>query len=83
MPKFYFHVEGFADDLGVDLPSIDAAKCEAARYAGRLLCDEAVTFWGMGEMSLTVTDERGLSLFVLSISGTEAPAIRIVPVVPA
>ena len=41
MPRFFFHVEDRPDDEGTELPSVAAAKCEAVRYAGKLICDEA------------------------------------------
>ena len=76
MHRYFFHVEGRPDDLGMELASIAAAKCEAVRYAGRLICDEAERFWEAAEFMLTATDERGLVLFSLTLSGIEAPAIR-------
>ena len=76
MPRFYFHVDGPPDDLGVDLADLAAAKCEAVRYAGRLLCDQATEFWDTGDFMMTVTDETGLTLFTLRFNATEAPAIR-------
>ena len=76
MPRFFFHVEDRPDDEGTELPSVAAAKCEAVRYAGKLICDEADTFWDSAEFGMVVTDEKGLILFSLTLSGTEAPAIR-------
>lgn len=76
MPHYFFHVEGQPDDLGMDLPSVAVAKCEAVRYAGKLICDEADTFWDAGEFGLIVTDAKGLVLFGLTLSGVEAPSIR-------
>ena len=76
MARFYFQVEGPQDDLGMDLPSIAAAKCHAARYAGALLCDAADSFWASAELTMKVTDETGLTLFTLTVTGTDAPAIR-------
>jgi uncharacterized protein DUF6894 len=83
MPRFFFRVEGVPDATDVDLPSVAQAKCEAARYAAKLLADAADTFWETGELSVVVTDEAGLTLFALSISGTDAPAIRITPIISA
>jgi hypothetical protein len=82
VPKFFFHLEGSPDDLGIELPSLAAAKCEAARYAGRLLCDDADKFWSSAQFDLTVSDEQGLSLFSISIHGVEAPVIRVAPKLP-
>jgi hypothetical protein len=83
MPSFFFHVEGVPDELGVVLPSLASARSEAARYAAKLLADAADGFWETGELTLVVTDEAKLTLFTLSISATDAPAIRIAPAIPA
>ena len=73
MDRYFFHLEGQPDDLGIELPSLAAAKCEAVRYAGNLICNEAERFWDTGEFSLTVTDCRNLTLFALTLIGTESP----------
>ena len=83
VPRFYFHVEGWApDQAGTELESIIEAKCEAARYAGRLLCEEASQFWENASFTMTVTDTTGLTLFMLTISGIDAPAIQVVELPP-
>jgi hypothetical protein len=38
-------------------------------------------FWDCGQFNMTVTDEEGLTLFSLFLTGVEAPAIRIEPTV--
>lgn len=79
MPRFYFHVENgepHRDEKGTELSTLAQAKCEAVRYAGRLLCDRASEFWDTGDFCMTVTNEGGLTLFTLQFSGVEAPAIR-------
>lgn len=78
MPRFFYHVEGAPrDERGTELASIIDAKCEAARYAGRLLCEEANNFWESASCTMTVVDEEGLTLFMLSITGIDAPAIQV------
>lgn len=79
MPKFIFSVEGVPDDLGVEYDSIAEAKREAVSYAGRLLCDAADTFWPTATFTMTVADEAGLTLFMLSVTGIDAPVIAIIP----
>jgi D-lyxose ketol-isomerase len=79
VPRFFFHTnnpqaQGGAE--GIEFESIAVAKCEAVRYAGQLLCDEAQHFWDHADFELTVTDEKGLILFTMRVLGTEAPAIR-------
>jgi len=63
-------------ETAVDVESIAEAKCEAVRFAGRLICDSAERFWDAAGFQLEVTDEDGLLLFTLQMIGTEAPAIR-------
>jgi hypothetical protein len=41
-----------------------------------MICDEADQFWDKAEWNMTVTDDRGLTLFQIHILGTEAPASR-------
>lgn len=77
MPRFHFHVEGDSEHTGIDLPSVIEAKCEAARFAGQLLCEAASKFWAAAEFHLRVSDERDLTLFTLSITSTDAPAIPV------
>jgi hypothetical protein len=79
MPTFIFHVKGHPDDQEMDLPDIATAKCEAVRFAGQLICDEADGFWDAAEFSLTVMDERRLILFSLTMLGQDAPALGVSP----
>jgi hypothetical protein len=76
MPKFYFHVDGVQDPEGIELSGLAEAKCEAVRYAGRLICDSAGDFWNAADWNMKVSDENGLDLFALHFAGVEAPAIR-------
>ena len=61
----------------MDLPNVAEAKCEAARYLGRMVCEEAAQFWESGELSLIVCDDKGLVLFTLDMIARDAPALRI------
>ena len=77
MSRFFFHTNNPADEPeGFEFADLRAAKCEAVRYAGQLLCDEAAEFWDNADFELTVTDEKGLIRFTMRMVGTEAPAIR-------
>ena len=78
MPTFFFEIEdgsGITDDLGMELADLAEARCEAVRYAGRLICDHAGNFWNSGDWKMTVTNDKGLSLFSLQFVGIESPAI--------
>jgi hypothetical protein len=44
------------------------------RYAGRLICAQAETFWEHGNFEMTVTDEKNLTLFTLIMAVTESAA---------
>jgi hypothetical protein len=76
MTTFVFHVQGRPEEKKVDLPDLASAKCEAVRYAGNLICDQAQAFWDEAEFNLSVSDEQGLTLFALTMTGVDAPAIR-------
>ena len=79
MPRYFFHMEGGPDDLGIELPSIAEAKQEAVRYVSGLLSDSAATFWDSAVMTVNVADDTGLILFSLTICGSDAPSILVVP----
>lgn len=81
MPRYYFHIDDgtdIVDTLGMELPGLAAAKCEAVRYASKLICDEAQGFWDAGEFQMTVADEKRLTLFSinLTLTAVDAPSIR-------
>jgi hypothetical protein len=58
------------------LDNLAAAKCEAVKMMGRLICDASETFWDCADWTMTVTDEAGLTVFELSVSGTQAPVAQ-------
>lgn len=76
MRRYYFHTDSQRDLNGVYLASLADAKCEAMAVAGRMICDQADTFWDAAEWCLTVSDQDNLTLFQLNLMGTEAPSIR-------
>jgi hypothetical protein len=73
MPRFNFQTDNIEDAVDAQLESVDAAKCEALKLAGRILGGEVAGFWNNGGWTMTVSDDRGLILFQLCIIGTEAP----------
>ena len=75
MPKFHFHLDDERDEQGLYLPDLAAAKCEALEFAARHICDAANAFWDREEWTLTVTNERGLTLLQLQIVGTQSAAM--------
>lgn len=81
MPRFHFRLAYAKDETGMDLADLTEAKCEALRYAMRLLCEAPNAFCDSPEFTMTVTDENGLVLFTLALVGTDAPVIRPDPLV--
>jgi len=80
--RFHFQIEGELNAEEADLPSVSAAKCQALRYASKVVCDEPQKFWESGGFQMTVSDETGLTLFALVMSGIEAPSIQLTQRVP-
>ena len=79
MPKFYFHLEepsGPPDLVGQELEGIQAAKCFAFRMVADTLCGDAQAFWEAESHRVRVSDEFGLTLFVLDIQTTTSPAAK-------
>ena len=74
MPKFHFHLDDERDEQGLDLRDLAAAKCEALDFAAKHIRDAANAFWEREEWTLTVTNERGLTLLQLHIVGTQSAA---------
>jgi hypothetical protein len=80
MPKYYFHIDDGSevrDDDGTELRDLTAAKCEAAKLAGELICHAALEFWNHQKLNVTVTDGAALILFTIHMIGIEAPSIRV------
>jgi len=73
--RFFFHTDNVQDEEGTELESVAVAKCEAIKLAAGIICDEAADFWERAEWTMTVSDERGLTLFQLDIVGTESAAV--------
>ena len=58
MPQFFFSMAD-APIAESHLPNVEQAKCEAARFVGQVIHDEAKTFWEHGDLFLAVSDEEG------------------------
>jgi hypothetical protein len=81
MTLFRFHIDDGAertnDNFGVELETLRAARIEAAVLAGELLRDRPDEFWDTQSWTMTVEDEAGLTLFVIHIAATAAPAMML------
>lgn len=78
MPRYHFHVEDgthLRDEDGVELPDLQAARCEAIKFAGSLICDAHDSFWALDDWRMTVTDADGLTLFCLILTSIEAASV--------
>jgi hypothetical protein len=75
MPRFHFHLDDERDEQGLELADLAAVKCEALEFAARHICDAANAFWDRTEWTLSVSDEKGLTLLQLHIVGTQSAAM--------
>lgn len=58
----------------VDLPTLEAARVEAAKRVGSLLKTHADAIWEDKEWQMDVTDGSGLILFVINVSAMKSSA---------
>jgi hypothetical protein len=75
MPFYYLHVNDELESTCFHAVDLAAAKCEATKMAGKIICDDSGAFWDTAEWSMMVSDKGGLTLFQLQFIGIEAPAI--------
>ena len=79
MSRFHFHFlngKNLYDDTGAELPDIEAAKIEAIRVAGTVLCEGvSAAFWRGTAWKMVVKDNpelrSGRTFFTLTLSATE------------
>jgi hypothetical protein len=79
MPIYHFDIADAHPPIaceGVELESVGAARCQALRYAGQILCEQPEAFWDNSEWTLTVSDENHLTLFSVVIGTVVAPAMQ-------
>lgn len=77
MSRFYFNIADAHPPIpceGAELPSVQAARCHALKYAGQILCDQEESFWDDDEWVMTVTDENQLTLFTITVGAFNAPS---------
>ena len=75
--RYFFNLAGAVhdpDDQGQELPSLSAARIEAARFAGQYLRDRPEAAWAGEEFRVEVTNGDGLTLFTFIAFGVDAPA---------
>ena len=78
MSRFFFHLStthDIPDNEGVELDSLDEARCYAVRMIAEVLCTSPERYWETETYRVTAADERGLTLFTVEIVSTDAAAI--------
>ena len=79
MLRFYFHTENgksFTDDVGTELPDLDAARSEALKVIGQVAADNPADFWAHQTLKLFVADHSGMILVTLELTGADATSTR-------
>jgi hypothetical protein len=71
MRRYHFRTEDQVDARGVELASLAAAKCEAAKIAASMVCASADEAWENCNWAVTVTDNDGRKVFQLQVIATE------------
>jgi hypothetical protein len=71
MKRYHFRTEDQVDARGVELASLAAAKCEAAKIAASRVCASADETWENCNWAVTVTDDAGRTIFQLQVKATE------------
>ncbi len=75
MKRYHFRTEDQVDAPGVELASLAAAKCEAAKIAASIVCASADEAWENCNwavtVTVTVTDDDGRKMFQLQVIATE------------
>jgi len=79
MPRFHFNVDDgrhYPDPDGLELAGQAAARDEALRAIGELVAAQPEDFWRDGFFRMTVTDDDGLTLFILDLSAVVSPVAQ-------
>lgn len=74
---FYFHTEdgrSFRDEEGTELADCHAARNEAVVVLAELLKEDPEEFWRDRSFTVTVTNDDGLTLYILDLSAVASGA---------
>ena len=80
MDRFFFHIdygETTRDDVGTELPNLQAARSAAVELVGEMLRDQRDQFWAKPDLTVTVADARNLTLWTLTVTGCQAPSVTL------
>lgn len=81
MTRYLFSIDdglSASEDVEIELDGLSAARETARRFLGHCLAFGPTDFWECGEWRLTVADESHLTLFMIDVVATEAPAAKII-----
>jgi hypothetical protein len=68
MARYFFNTEDgvlYADEDGVELPDLDAARSQAARIMGELLKEKPAELFDTGHLRVEVIDQTGAIVLIL------------------
>ena len=71
MPRYFFNIldrQMSPDDIGTEVPDVDAAQAEAVRATGQMLQEAAERVRQGRDWVMEVTDDRGIALFVVRVA---------------
>lgn len=76
MDRYFFHITDgptIVDDVGTELPDLNAVRVEALDVSGDLLrgFGNGPAFWSGADWRLDVTDEAGQPVLTLRFSGVQ------------
>lgn len=78
MERYFFHIEDgetLRDEQGLELRNIEAARQEAVAVMAQYLRDRPDDIWEDRPVTVTVQDDRGMTLFCVITSGHNAAAV--------
>lgn len=79
MTRYFFHSQTdtrSTDTDGEEFATPAEARKEAIRMAGEMLKTAPEPFWSSRPWEITITDQAGLIMWVLSVHGISSPASR-------
>lgn len=82
MTRYLFNLDGpsASEDVEIELDGLPEAREMARRFLGQCLAFGPADFWDRGEWRLTVADESHLTVFMIDVVATDAPAAKIVAI---
>lgn len=79
MSRYHFNIDdgvSLRDDDGVEFPDLEGARNAAVDILTEALRGAPEQLWRHGGLTVTVTDDTGLTLFVVEATSTDAPVLK-------